>query len=234
MNPYEQQQLQAHINMPNATDAVGNSMQDNTVEEKPHSNSSLETPSPTATSIINDTATQTFSSRVASNLISSAPANFPSVKYGKRVSFSTLHIRTYETILSDNPSCSSGPSVGLGWRYDPYHYTATVDEYEAAQAQLYGIPPGRTYECRPEDLVLQRFEREAILLNTGFSRQDLAESVRSTNKVKNKRRQTVHNLPVAFVEERLEALTKCLKRWVLKKERTRHMYDDWKGRQYSP
>ena len=147
----------------------------------------------------------------------------------KRVSFSHLHIRTYETILGDNPSCSGGPSLGLGWRYDPNYFTASVDDWEAHQAQVYGVTAkGEPLTIPPEDLVLHRFEREAILLNTGYTRQDLADSVRAVNKVKNKRRQTVHNLPVAFVEERVEAVKRTARRWMWKKERTRHMYDDWK------
>mmetsp|Transcript_14200 Transcript_14200/g.30330 ORF Transcript_14200/g.30330 Transcript_14200/m.30330 type:complete len:870 (+) Transcript_14200:422-3031(+) len=166
---------------------------------------------------------------VATTMATSQPENRDwSTKSKKRVSFSHLQIRTYETILGDNPSCSGGPSLGLGWRYDPRQYTATVDEYEAHQSRLYDCPDGTPYVCRPEDLVLHRSEREAILLNTGYTRQDLAESVRSLNKVKNKRRQTVHNLPVAFVEERVEVVKKTVRRWMWKKERTRYMYEDWK------
>jgi len=141
----------------------------------------------------------------------------------KRVSFSILQIRTYETILGDNPSCSGGPSLALGWRYDPSHVTAHIDDYERLRATLYG-----DYDCRPEDLVLHRFEREAILLNTGYSRHDIAESVRGINKVKNRRRQTVHNLPVAWMEERMEVCRRTLRRVILKKERTRHLYDEWR------
>ncbi|KAL3797387.1 hypothetical protein HJC23_010513 [Cyclotella cryptica] len=142
----------------------------------------------------------------------------------KSVNFSTLQIRTYETILGDNPSCSTGPSLGLGWRYDPSHYTSTIDEYERHQSQLYR----GCADPRPEDLVLQRFEREAILLNTGYTRQDLAESVRGITKVKNRRRQTVHNLPAAWAEERLEGCRRTLRRWILNRDRTRAMYDEWR------
>jgi hypothetical protein len=153
----------------------------------------------------------------------------------KRVSFSNIEIRTYETILGDNPSCSGGPSLGLGWRYDPTHVTATVDEFDAHLARLHGVgPDGAPLTIPPEDLVLHRFEREAILANTGYTRQDIADSVRALNKVKNKRRQTVHNLPVAFIEERTEVVKRTLKRWLLKKQRTRSMYDDWKRRCPSP
>lgn len=144
----------------------------------------------------------------------------------RSVSFGNLEIRTYETILGDNPSCSGGPSLGLGWRYDPSNITARVDDYERLRAQLYG-----NYDARPEDLVLHRFEREAILINTGYTKQDLAESVRGINKVKNRRRQTLHNLPVAWVEERVEVCRRTLRRVMLKKERTRHLYDEWKKSQ---
>jgi hypothetical protein len=142
----------------------------------------------------------------------------------KTVSFHNLEIRTYETILGDNPSCSTGPSLGLGWRYDPSHFQSTIDEYERHQSQRQ-----QGYEDpRPEDLVLHRYEREAILLSTGYTRQDLAESVRGITKVKNRRRQTVHNLPVAWVEERMEGCRRTLRRWVLNKRRTRSMYDEWR------
>lgn len=151
----------------------------------------------------------------------------------KSVSFSTLQIRTYETILGDNPSCSGGPSLSIGWRYDPTHLDATVDEYETQQSHVYGVDPltGAREYPRPEDLVLHRVERVAILLNTGYTRQDLAESIRASNRVKNKRRQTVHNLPVAFVEERMEVVMRTLRRWVGKRQRTRHMYEEWKKRE---
>jgi hypothetical protein len=147
------------------------------------------------------------------------------------VFFSHLQIRTYETIMSDNPSCSGGPSLGIGWRYDPVHYVATIDEYVAHQARQYGCThDGQPIEPRPEDLVLHRWEREFILLKTGYTRQDMVDSVRALNKAKNKRRQTVHNLPVAFVEERLEVMKRTLRRWIRNKKHTRHMYEEWKRR----
>lgn len=160
------------------------------------------------------------SSKVPPNPHPPAQSHRPAPK--KSVSFNALQIRTYETILGDNPSCSTGPSLGLGWRYDPSHYISTIDEYERHQSQHGCADP------RPEDLVLHRFEREAILLNTGYTRQDLAESVRGITKVKNRRRQTVHNLPVAWVEERMEGCRRTLRRWILNKNRTRSMYDEWK------
>ena len=195
----------------------------NPAEETSHSNMKI------SSSRKNDKQNNDGNPRV---LRHSAPEEAPAAKSNsnlpRKVSFSHLEIRTYETILCENPSCSGGPSLGLGWRYDPNHDCITVDEYEAHQAQIHGLPTGEYYVCRPEDLVLHRFEREAILLNTGYSRQDLADSVRSMNKVKNKRRQTVHNLPVAYFEEKVEVVNRILRRWMRKRERSSHMYEDWK------
>lgn len=141
-----------------------------------------------------------------------------------RVAFSHLQIRTHETILGDNPSCSGGPSLGLGWRYDPSHCTVTVDAHEARRERL----PGAR---RLEDLVLYRWEREVILLKAGYTRGDLAESVRAGNRVKGRRRRTVHNLPVAVAEEGVETVRRTLRRWGRRSGRTRRMYDEWKERE---
>ena len=141
------------------------------------------------------------------------------------MSFSYLQVRTHETILSDNPSCSHGPSLGLGWRYDPSHYTAALDDYEAQRGRLRGAT------SRPEDLVLYRWEREVILLKAGYTRQDLAEGVRTTARARYRRRRTVDNLPAAVVEEGVESARRSLRRWLGRKQRTRHLYDEWKKRE---
>jgi len=158
------------------------------------------------------------------SLRSSRPRSNPS----RSVSFSNLEIRTYETILGDNPSCSAGPSLSIGWRYDPNHDSISIDDYEAHQARINGLPPGSTYACRPEELVLHRSEREEILLSSGYTRQDFVESIRSMKKIKSKRRQTVNNLPVMYFEERVESAKRTLRRFFKRTQRTRHIYEDWK------
>lgn len=157
----------------------------------------------------------------------SAPMPRNGTSLDKRVSFGHLQIRTYETILGDNPSCTGGPSLSIGWRYNPEHFHSTVDEYERTQDTRYG---GFGIRPRDLDLVLLRPERETILLHTGYTQQDLAEAVRRLNKAKNQRRQTVHNLSstVMFFEEKAESCKRSLERLFFNRKRTRHMYDDWK------
>ena len=128
------------------------------------------------------------------------------------VSFSTIEIRSYERILGDNPSCSHGPAVSIGWQYEPDPITVQVDEFEYYRAgdRLDGTA-----------LVLTRSEREEILEDLGYTRAAIADAVRTNVKVKNNRRQTVHNLAVARLEEAAESAKRKLKRFLLgrKKEK---------------
>lgn len=43
---------------------------------------------------------------------SSLESRSPTVEIKKRVQFSSLHIRDYERVVGDNPSCTIGPPVG--------------------------------------------------------------------------------------------------------------------------
>ena len=124
------------------------------------------------------------------------------------VSFSTIEIRSYERVLGDNPSCSHGPAVSIGWQYEPDPITVELDEYEYYRSddRLDGTA-----------LVLSRSEREDLLRELGYSRSAIADAVRTNVKIKNNRRQTVHNLPVARFEEVAESARRKLKRVVLRK-----------------
>ena len=184
---------------------------------------------PTSSSMATEAENVASAAAPASSVPNVSPMPMPQAKKSlkKQVSFSHLQIRTYETILGDNPSCTGGPSLSIGWRYNPEHFNSTVDEYEHKQDNFYG---GEGLRPQDIDLVLHRSERESILLKTGYTRQDLAEAVRKLNKAKNRRRQTVHNLsaPVMFFEEKAESFKRSAGRLFLNRQRTRHMYEDWK------
>jgi hypothetical protein len=110
----------------------------------------------------------------------------------RKVGFQSVYVRTYERILENNPSCTSGPSIGIGWNYD-IEQEFFVDDFER-------IREGE----RKGDLVLSREEREDMLLDLGYTERELAQAVRTMIKQKNQRRQTVQNLSTSGAEEMLE------------------------------
>ena len=110
-----------------------------------------------------------------------------------RVSFSEVQVRQYERILSDNPACQSGPSLGIGWKYNRAGII-DVDSYESKR----GIPRNHV------ELTMPRHVRENILKDWGYEQKDVADMVRNILKVKNQRRQTINNLGAADMEEAVE------------------------------
>lgn len=46
------------------------------------------------------------------------------------VTFDKIVIRNYHMTLGDNPSCSSGPPIGLDWSYNSVDEELKLDEYE--------------------------------------------------------------------------------------------------------
>ena len=114
-------------------------------------------------------------------------------KQKKNVTFSDVHVRLYERILSDHPACRDGPAVGIGWQYE-----------EAEAEPVSNFEKIRQQTSNPDCLVINRKQREYLLRNAGFSEQQMAAAVRCTNKVKLKRKQTIHNLRAQQVEEAVE------------------------------
>jgi hypothetical protein len=128
----------------------------------------------------------------------------------KSVRFSHIQIREFERVVSDNPSCTSGPPIGIGWKHGRTHIV-DVNSYERI----------RQIRKKPSRLILSREEREALLLNWGASFHDIVEAVRGNLKVKNQRRQTVVNIgKIERIEEAFESATRKLKRALLLRRST--------------
>jgi len=53
----------------------------------------------------------------------------------RTVSFGTVKIREYESILGDNPSVRNGPPIGLGWKSKDLK-DFTVDEFEEGRSSI--------------------------------------------------------------------------------------------------
>ena len=115
----------------------------------------------------------------------------------KTQKFSTVSIRLYDRILTENPSTIQGPSIGIGWRF-LQKPTMDLNAYESERGEP--IPSNQ--------LVLTREQREAILTAQGVSAAEIAAGIRNNNKARQQRRQTVQNLKAFKVEEALEGAVK--------------------------
>ena len=124
----------------------------------------------------------------------------PEKHTASKISFGHIHVRTYERILGDNP-CSNGPPLSIGWRFN-HKRAVSVDDFERVRLVT---------RKDSQDLILPRERREAMLMDIGYSRAELAESIRANIKIKSQRRQTVHNLPVAKLEEVAEKMKRKVK-----------------------
>eukprot|EP00536_Pseudo-nitzschia_multiseries_P003979 jgi/Psemu1/186900/e_gw1.63.36.1 len=126
----------------------------------------------------------------------------------RSVSFCEVQVRNYERILEVNPSVTSGPALGIGWNYYPEEdETFSLENFEGTREHA------RRHSM--EDLALPRYERENILRSLGYSQKEIAGSVRTILRLKNQRKQTIHNLNVSYMEEFMESATRKMKRVLL-------------------
>jgi len=132
-------------------------------------------------------------------------------KKSRNVRFTTISIRGYNRILGDNPSCSRGPSMSIGWTYVAEFDCISVDKYEAIRRD------SRVKE--KNEMALTRSERDTLLKEAGYSRSELAYAVRQNVKIKKQRRTTVNNLQYHKLEEKTESFIRKLKKLVGKVSR---------------
>lgn len=117
------------------------------------------------------------------------------------VRFGQVHIRYHKMIVCDNPgNTGGGPSLGLGWHFHPISMEKPVDEYERERER---------HRRRGFEMAWSRKEREQIALHRlGCSRKDMVEMVRTINRIKMQRRQTVNNLGAEKMEAAVENVSR--------------------------
>jgi len=98
----------------------------------------------------------------------------------KSVQFNYIEIREHERLMDVNPSVSSGPAVGLGWLHYDFPIKYDVLEYELAR-----IPQRRSHKLQFQ---MPRYHRETLLLDLGYSRQDITANMKEINVTKRQRR----------------------------------------------
>mmetsp|Transcript_3295 Transcript_3295/g.6170 ORF Transcript_3295/g.6170 Transcript_3295/m.6170 type:complete len:499 (+) Transcript_3295:217-1713(+) len=135
------------------------------------------------------------------------------------VFFSHVHIREHGRTVGDNPSVSSGPALDLTWEY--YNESMRVlEEYEHHRTF---VQPRRA----KSSLILQRGERERMLkCDHNVARSEIASAVRSINRVKSNRRQTLNNMKFSKVEEVWERVKRNGRRIFGMKKRTEKEIED--------
>ena len=134
---------------------------------------------------------------------SSKDEKSPKSRSKRSVSFCEVQIREYERILGFNPSVTSGPAVGIGWNYSPQSQVFTIEKFEESR---------EFKRCHSSDeYALSRDERERLLRYWGFTKREIATSVRSILRTKNQRKQTVQNLHAANYEEFVEKAKRKVK-----------------------
>jgi hypothetical protein len=161
----------------------------------------IKSPDPSASEVTDETSTGTeLSSLVdrSSNYDAVAvSASLPNPGAPKSVQFSTVTLRYYERILSDNPAVQSGPAIGIGWRYK-----------RGGMFDIATFEQGRTCTRTVEELILTREDREKMLRDAGIPQKDIVDMVRVILKSKNQRKQTISNLHTRGVEEAVESARK--------------------------
>lgn len=107
----------------------------------------------------------------------------------REVSFKDVVVRDYSMTLGDNPSCSYGPPVCLGWEYEDMG-ALNLEEYEACRGKRRGM----------RQMVLSYYRRVEILEGAGHSKNEIQSVTRQVNKLKRQRDTTKFFAPVMGVE----------------------------------
>ena len=120
----------------------------------------------------------------------------------KEVDFSSVRVRHYERVVDIKPACSSGVAIGLGWGYNKSN-RFSVDDHESQKG-------GVRYHAR--QLILPRDIREDIAREFGYTQKDIIRGTRANRKIRDERKQTIDNLGMIRIEEKVETATRKVKK----------------------
>ena len=124
--------------------------------------------------------------------------------FHKSVSFGSVHIREHNVILGDNPSCSSGPPLSLGWDYADNQAVGVEDqEFEKLARTPY-------QQLFPKINVYQR--KHILIHSCGYSDHELIDARKQVEKVQFQRWITKALLPAQKIEEGIESAKRKLRR----------------------
>lgn len=135
-------------------------------------------------------STCSHSSSLSSNISSSSDSS------KKSVSFSCVEVREYNVTLGDNPACSAGPPISLGWTYK-----------DEERQDLYAHEAKRYIKRRrrkKKDLRLSANLRKKILKELGFTNDDIHFATLRSIMTKNQRLESHHTFEESEAKEVLD------------------------------
>jgi hypothetical protein len=122
------------------------------------------------------------------------------------VGFSTIQVRRYPMILGDNPSCPTGPPLGLGWEYE---VLPDMNIMDFEQFRL------RSRRFRTSHLILSHHRRVEILQRNGFLETEITAVEREMAKIQRQRRLTMVWSPCRQLEMMMESARRKFHRFLL-------------------
>lgn len=135
---------------------------------------------------------------------SSSSISPPSTRNAQRrrssVQFGSLTIRSYEVQLGD--SCSNGAPVSIGWRYNELNPIG-IDAYEEWM---------KDKRRSRSQFHLPCFERESILREYGYSRDQMKKATKEVAKIKKQRRASLQTTTMSRLQERSFVNMKLMRR----------------------
>ena len=124
------------------------------------------------------------------------------------VQFGSLTVRTYDIVLDDNPSCTQGPALALGWRYNESN-DMTIEQYDDW---------AQTHRRSKNEFHLPTARREDILRDFGYSRRQIDEVSAEISKARKQRRASCNN--VSFFSKAQEKVFASRIKMIMKRRKT--------------
>jgi hypothetical protein len=118
----------------------------------------------------------------------------------KSVSFSKLSVREYDISIGDNPSCSYGVPISLGWSFQQTD-NLPLEESNCESRKHF------------QDMVLPHSTRHKLLKAAGYSKSEIKQALRQVNRIKRERSLTELFLAAAPLEDAVESVLGGVKEW---------------------
>ena len=112
----------------------------------------------------------------------SATTNKTRVK--RNVSYGNVKVREYERIIGDNPGCSSGAPIGIGWNYHSAEETG-LDDHQHQRNERNDSSPA---------VPLTSDERKNMLKLWSYSSGDIEESQHKVSRIRSQRDESNESL----------------------------------------